>query len=54
MNEIVNKFFLAGNIFMSEMNPNLIAVLVGNVIKIKKEYQKLNKQEIEDIFIKAN
>ena len=57
MNEIVNKFFLAGNIFMSEMHlrePKFNCSACGPCNKNKKEYQKLKKQEIEDIFIKAN
>ena len=44
MNEIVNKFLLAGDKFMPEMH----------LRKTKKEYKSLKKQEIYDIFIKTN
>ena len=53
MNEIVNKFLLAGDEFMSEMHLRLI-VLVDHLQKTKKEYKNLKKQEIHDIFIKTN
>ena len=44
MNEIVNKFLLAGDKFMPEMHlrqPRFIyIVLVGHLQKTKKEYKK--------------
>ena len=56
MNEIVNKFLLAGDKFMPEMHlkqPGFI-VLVDHLLKIKKEFKNLKKQEIQTIFIKMN
>ena len=40
MNEIVNKFLLAGDTFMSEMHlcsPDLHIVLINHLLKTKKE-----------------
>ena len=63
MNETINKFLLAGDKFMSEMhlssqlrlvNQDLRIVPVDLLLKIKKEYKNLKKQEIHDIFIKTN
>ena len=57
MNEIVNKFLLAGDKFMPEMylrQSGFNIVLVDHLQKIKKEYKNSKKQEIEDIFIKTN
>ena len=45
MNEIVHKFLLAGDKFMSEMllgNPELLTVLVSHLRKAKREC-KLDK-----------
>ena len=56
MNEIVNKFLLAGDKFMPEMHlkqPGFI-VLVDHLLKIKKEFKNLKKQEIQTIFTKMN
>ena len=57
MNEIINKFLLAGDKFMPEMHlrqPGLHIVLVDHLQKTKKEYKNLKKQEIHDRFIKMN
>ena len=57
MNEIVNKFFLAGDKFMPEMHlkqRDLVIVLVDHKLKTKKEFRNLKKQEIQTIFIKIN
>ena len=57
INEIVNKFLLAGEKFMPEMHlrqPGFTLVLVVHLLKIKKEQKKLKRQEIRDIFIKTN
>ena len=56
MNEIVNKFLLAGDKFMPEMHlsQNLPIVLVDHLLKIKKEFKNLKKQEIQAIFTKLN
>ena len=56
MNEVVDKFLLAGDKFMPEMHlkqPGFI-VLVDHLLKIKKEFKNLKKQEIQTIFIKMN
>ena len=53
MNEIVNKFLLAGEKFMPEMH-DLLIVHVGNLLKIKNEFKNLKKQEIRIIFTKTN
>ena len=45
MNELVNKFILAGDKLMPEMHLRQ---------KTMKEYKNLKKQEIHDIFIKTN
>ena len=52
MNEVVNKFLLAGDKLMPEMHlkqPGLI-VLVDHLLKTKKEFKHLKKQEIQTIF----
>ena len=57
MNEVVNKFLLAGDNFMPEMDlrlADLHIVLADHLRKAKKEYKNLNKQEIQQIFIKTN
>ena len=49
MNQIVNKFLLAGDKFMPGIylrRPDLNIVLVDNLLKTKKEYKNLKKQEI--------
>ena len=52
MNEIINKFLLAGDKFMPEMH--LRQPGLSYLQKAKKEYKNLKKQEIHDIFIKTN
>ena len=58
MNEIVNKFLLAGDKFMPEMHlkqPGFTRiVLVDHLLKIKNELKNLKKQEIQGIFTKMN
>ena len=57
MNEIVNTFLLAGDKFMPEMhlkNQDLLLVLAGHLLKTKKEFKNLMKQEIQAIFTKMN
>ena len=57
MNQIVNKFSLAGDRLIPEMNlrqPGFTYSLVEHLQKIKKEYENLKKQEIYDTFIKKN
>ena len=44
MNEIVNNFLLTGDKFM----------LVDHLLKTKKEFKNLKKQEIQAIFTKMN
>ena len=63
MNKIINKFLLAGDQFMPEMhldilvnlvNLDLHIVLVEHLLKTKKGYKNIKKQEIQDTFIKTN
>ena len=57
MNKMVNKFLLARNKFMSEMHliqPGFTIVFVGPLLKTKNGYKNLNKQKIQDVFIKTN
>ena len=59
MNEIVNKFLLAGDKCMPEMHlrqPKFTYSACGPFTKIKERMQKIKKkqQEIYDIFIKTN
>ena len=57
MNEIVNKFLLAGDKFMPEMHlkqRDLLTVLVDCLLKTKKEFKNLKKQEIRAIFTKMS
>ena len=49
MNEVVNKFLLAGDKFIPKMHlnsPDLHIVLVDHLLKIQKEYKNIKKQEI--------
>ena len=58
MNQIVNKFLLAGDKCMPETHlkqPGFTYSACGPFTKkTKKEYKNLKKQEIHDIFIKTN
>ena len=57
MNDIINKFLLGGDKFMPEMHlkrQDLLIVLVDHLLKIKKEYKKLKKQEIQNTFTEMN
>ena len=57
MNEIVNKFLLAGDKFMREMHlrqPGFTYSACGPFTKNKEQIQKLKKQEIQAIFTKTN
>ena len=58
MNEIVNKFVLAGYKLMAEMHlrqPGLFIVHVDHLLKIKEEFKDLKKkQEILVILTKMN
>ena len=57
MNEIVNKFLLAGNKFMPEMHlkqPGFTYSACGPFTKNKERIQNLKKQEIQAIFTKMN
>ena len=56
MNNIINKFLLAGDKFMPEMHlrqPQFV-VLVGLLLDIKEELKNLNKLVIRVIFIEMN
>ena len=57
MNDIINKFLLAGDIFIPEMylkQPGLLIVLVDYLIKTKKESKSSKKLDIQDIFTEMN
>ena len=57
MNQIVNKFLLAGDKFMPEMHlkqPGFTYSACGPFTKIKKEFKNLKKQGIQAIVIKMN
>ena len=54
MNEIVNKFLLAGDRFMPEMhlrNPRLTYSSCGPFTKNEERIQKHKKLKIHDVFI---
>ena len=57
MNEIVNKFLLAGDTFMPEMylkQPGFTYSACGPFTKNKERIQKYKKQEIQAVFTKMN
>ena len=57
MNATVNKLLSAGDKFMSEVHlkqPGFTYMFVVHLLKIKKKYKNLKKQEIQDIFVKTN
>ena len=57
MNDIVNKCLLAGDKFMPECiqkNQDILTVLVDHLLKPKKEFKNLKKQELQTIFTKMN
>ena len=57
MNEIVNKFLLAGDKFMPEMHlkqPGFTYSACRPFTKKKKEFKNLKKQETEAIYTKIN
>ena len=57
MNEIVNKFLFTGGKALSKMHlkqPGFTYSACGHLLKTKKEFKNLNKQEIEAIFTKMN
>ena len=57
MNERVNKFWLAGDKYIPQMHlkqHNLLIVPADYLLKAKKKYKNLKKQEIQSIFTKMN
>ena len=57
MNETVNEFLLAGDKFMPKMHlkqPGFTYSAWGHLLKTKKEFKNLKKQEIQAIFTKMN
>ena len=57
MNEIVNKFLLAGDKFTPEMHlkqPGLLIAVVDRLLKIKKKFKDFKKREIQAISTKMN
>ena len=54
---MVNKFSLAGNTFTPEIHLkslNLLMVFVYHLLKTKKYFKNLMKQELQNIFTKMN
>ena len=57
MNEIVNKFLLAGDKFMPEMQlrqPGFTYSSCGPFTKNKERIKKINETGVQDIFIKTS
>ena len=57
MNERVNKCWLARDKYIPQMHlkqHNLLIVPVDYLLKTKKKYKNLKKQEIQSIFTKMN
>ena len=57
VNEIVNKFLLAGDRFMSEMHlkqPGFTYSACGPLTKIKERIQNSKKQDIKTVFKKMS
>ena len=55
MNEIVNKFLLAGDKFMPEIHLKQLEFTDSACgLKTKKEFKNLRKQEMQTIFTKLN
>ena len=57
MNEVVNKFFLAGDKFMPEMHLKQLEFMYSacrRFTKNKQKIQKLKKREIHNIYLKMN
>ena len=57
MNEVAHNFLLAGDKYLPEMHlkqPGFTTVLTDQLLKTKKEFKKLKKQEIQAIFTKMN
>ena len=57
MNNVINKFLLAGDKFMPEFiydSFNLLTVLEDHLLNINKEFKSLKKLEIQTIYTKIN
>ena len=57
MNEIVKKFFLAGDTFMPEIHlrqPGFTYSACGSFRKNKEKIKKVKKKDTHDLFIKTN
>ena len=57
MNEIINKFLLAGDKLSLKCisdSLDLRIVLMDKLLKTKEEYNNSKKQELQDTFIKTN
>ena len=57
MNDIINKFLLAGDKFIPELHlkqPGFTYSACGHLLKTKKESKNLKKQEFQDIFTEMN
>ena len=54
MDETINNFLLAGDQFIAVTHLRQPGAFVGHLLKTKKKYKNLRKQEIHNIFIKTN
>ena len=57
MNNLINKFLLAGDKFLPECiydSLNLLIVLADNLLSINQEFKSLKKLEIKTIYTKMN
>ena len=55
MNEMVNKFLLAGEKFTPEMQLRQLTIIpVNHLLKTNTGYKNFKKQNIQDIFTKTN
>ena len=57
MNQVVNKFLLAGDKFMPEMHlrqPEVTYSVSDHLLKINKEFKNLCKQGIQIIFTRMH
>ena len=57
MNDIINKFLLAGDKFMPKMHlsqPQFTCSVCGPLLKAKKESKSLKELKIRNIFTKMN
>ena len=54
MNNVINRFLLAGDKFMPEMHLRQPQFIVDHLLSINKEFKSLKKLVIQTISIKMN